>query len=360
MRILFLHTKDWTKEVEDYDKGLVPSHRLFGYAEVKAMGHEPAICATSKGMRKFFQRPIFWRVYQALFTILRQRSFDCIFVINEAAAMPILPFKKFGLLRTPIIIFNTGLMHPRNETGLRKKLWDFFLPSVEAIVSQTKMELDAVWKTFGLREDRQFFIPMLVDMDFCKPDEGVKKGDYCLAVGTNEAKDYPTLMKAFPKNEKLIIVTDAFNAAIVEKNLEPDMPIKVMQAVPIKQLKQMYQEAKVILNPLAETSYGSGHTVVLENMVLGNTVIVSRVGGMLDYFEDGFSAIGVNANDVEDWKKKIGDFLAAPEKFAHIGRDAQEYVRSFSSREFARKLIEIAGGLYAPAKQGSPALKTTS
>ncbi len=342
MRILFLFVVDWSKEVADYARGAVPSHRLFGIAELKKSGHEPTIIQRPGFFRSFLSKPIYWRIYQALAAVWRQRNVDAIFAVNEAAALPPLVLKRLGILRTPVIVFNTALMHPRNLSGMRKRMWNWVLPAAEAMVSQTKMELASVWRTFGLREDRQHLMHMLVDMEFFKPDAEIKQGDYCLAVGTNEAKDFPTLMKAFPKDEKLIIVTDPYNAAIVEKHREPGMPVEVLQAVPITRLKQMYQEAKLTINPLAETPYGSGHTVVLENMVLGKPVIATRVGGMIDYFEEGVSALGYAAGDVEDLRQKIRAYLDNPALFAHIGRQAPAWVESFSSEEFAKKLISIA------------------
>ncbi len=349
MKLLYFFVVDWSREISDYERGLVPSHRLFGYAELRKMGHQPSVAPKLGFFAKFLSKPILWRLYQTCYAAFRQRHHDAMFAVNEAAALPALLFKKLGLLRTPVIVFNTGLMHPRNRSGFRKTMWRWLLPSAEAVVSQTKMEKDAVWQEFHLREDRQFLIHMLVDMNFFQRDPEVRPGDYCLAVGTNEAKDFPTLLRALPPGEKLVIVTDAYNAAIVEKHLRPGMSVEVLQAVPIKRLKAMYQEAKVIINPLAETPYGSGHTVVLENMVLGNPVIVSGVGGMLDYFEDGVSAIGVKPHDVTDLAAKIRSFLDDPEKFADIKRQAPDWVRTFSSDEFAAKLIQVAEHLHSPA-----------
>jgi glycosyltransferase involved in cell wall biosynthesis len=355
MRILFMFVVDWSKEIDDCARGVVPKHRVFGYEDLKKMGHEPSIVRRPGWLRDFLKRPIFFRIYQALAAVWRQRKVDAIFCVNEASAIPPLVLKRLGLLKTPIIVFNTALMHPRNRSGLRKKMWDWTLAAAEAVVSQTKMELHSVWKEFHLREDRQHYMPMLVDMDFMRPEPDVPLGDYCLSVGTNEAKDFPTLMKAFPKNEKLVIVTDAYNAAIIEKAREPDMPVEVLQAIPITRIRRMYQEAKLTINPLTETPYGSGHTVVLENMVLGKPVIATRVGGMIDYYEAGVSAIDYEPGNVEDLRQKIRAYLDDPAKFAHIGRQSPEWVRPFSSVEFARTLLRMATQLCPGRTAAAPA-----
>jgi len=345
MKILYLFTFDYNKEIRDCQAGKVPTHRLWGYVETQKMGHEPFACPTPKLFVKQLRKPILWRIYQALFAFWKQGEVDCIFAINEASVLPVLVLKKLRLLRTPVLIVNTGLMNKRNQSGKRRKMWSILLPAADAIVSLSTMEVEGTPRMFGLRQDRQHLVNMLVDTDYFTPSGPLGKGDYCLSAGTNEGRDYPTLLKAFPKNEKLLIVTDPYNAAIVEKTKEPGQQVEVKQAVPIDQLKALYENAKAIINPIGEVDFASGHTILLENMSLGRPVIVSMVRGMKDYFEDGITAIGVKPYDVEDMRRKLQAYLDAPEKFAPIGQRAREWVSRFSAREFARKLIVIAAGL---------------
>ena len=291
-----------------------------------------------------------------MFALWNQGEADCIFAINEASALPVLALKWLRLLRTPVLIVSTGLMNKRNQSGKRKAMWSRFLPSADAIVSLSTMEVDATWRLFGLREDRQHLVNMLVDINYFQAGAPLGTGDYCLSAGTNEGRDYPTLLKAFPRDQKLLIVTDGYNAAIVEKHREPGMQVELKQAVPISELKALYQNARAVINPIGEVDFASGHTILLENMSLGRPVIVSMVRGMKDYFEDGVTAIGVKPYDVEDMRQKLRAYLDAPEKFAHIGRNAIEWVRRFSSEEFARKLLVIAAGLLRDKdRTGDPA-----
>jgi len=345
MKILYLFAVDYNKEIRDCQAGKVPTHRLWGYVETQKMGHEAFACPTPKIFTKQFRKPVFWRIYQALFSFWKQGELDCIFAMNEASVLPLLVLKKLGLVRTPVLIVSTALMNKRNQSGKRLKMWQAFLPAADAIVSLSTMEVDATWRLFKLRQDRQHLVNMLVDTNYFTPSGPLGKGDYCLSAGTNEGRDYPTLLKAFPKEEKLLIVTDPYNAAIVEKAKEPGQNVEVKQAVPISELKALYENARAIINPIGEVDFASGHTILLENMSLGRPVIVSMVRGMKDYFEDGVTAIGVKPYDVEDMRAKLRAYLDAPEKFAPIGKRAQEWVRRFSSEEFARKLLVIASHL---------------
>ena len=342
MNILFLYVVDWSHEIANYKRGLVPSHRLFGYPEVAEFGHKSMVCPPRPFFRRLLSKPFLWRIYQAFYALFHQQSVDVVFAVNEASSLPVLLLKRLGLLRTPLIVFNTGLMHPRNLSGLRKAMWRWLLPAAEAVVSQTRMEKSSVWREFGLKEDRQFLIYMLVDLKFFQPDPGVKTADYCLSVGTTQGKDYGTLLAALPSAERLVIVTDAYNAAIIAEKIKPGMKVEVLQGIPIAKLKTMYQEAKVIINPLFDTAYGTGHTVVLENMVLGKSVIVTSVDGITDYFEDGVTAIGVREKNPDALRENIQAYLKHPEDFAEIARNARHWVRAFSCEEFTRKLLSIA------------------
>jgi glycosyltransferase involved in cell wall biosynthesis len=345
MKILYLFTADYNKEIRDCQAGKVPTHRLWGYVETQKMGHEPFACPSPKVFVDKLRKPLPWRIYQALFAWWKQGEVDCIYAINEASVLPVLVLKWLRLLRTPVVLVNTALMNKRNQSGKRLKMWSFFLTSADAIVSLSTMEVDATWRMFGLRQDRQHLVNMLVDTNFFAPSGPLGTGDYCLSAGTNEGRDYPTLLKALPEGQKLLIVTDPYNAAIVEKNKLPGQLVEVKQAVPIDQLKKLYEDAKAVINPIGEVDFASGHTILLENMALGRPVIVSMVRGMKDYFEDGVHAIGVKPYDVEDMREKLSAYLVAPEKFAAIGQQAREWVQRFSAQEFARKLLGIAEGL---------------
>lgn len=354
MRFLFLFATDWNHEIASFSRGEVPAHRLFGFVDVQRLGHTARVCKTPGIAQNFLRRPIVWRVYQALCALFQQSRHDVIFAVNEASALPVLVLKRLGLLRTPIIVFCTGLMHARNRSGKRKTMWRWLLPAAEAVVSQTSMELESTWREFGLRQDRQFLIHMLVDTQFFRPNAAQEKGDFCLAAGTNEGRDYVTLLRAFPKDQRLLVVTDAGNAAIIARHVEADARVEVRQAVPMLELKALYEQARLVINPLAEIAYCSGHTTLLENMALGHPVIISAVSGMRDYIEDGVTAVAVRPGDVDDLRDKIARCLEAPEQFAAVGLRAATWVERFSTQAFAGHLVRLAEQLVASSPRSVP------
>ena len=348
MNLLFVYNNCYDKEVADFRLGKVPTHRLWGYADVERLGHTAMSVEEPRRWREWLLKPQVWRIYQALQVVFRQRRLDAVVAVMETAALPLLVARRLGILRRPLVVINMALLHQKNVRGSKKRLWRWLLPGADAIISLARPHLDWVAEEFGLKRVRQHFIPMLVDTEFFRPDPKAKIGNYCLSVGTNEGKDFVSLLKAWPKGERLLIVTDAYNAEIARQHLEPGASIEILQAVPIERLRTFYREAKLHVIPLANVRLGSGHTVLLENMAMGKVLIVSDAPAMRDYLEDGVNAIVVEPHNVEQLGEKIRSFLAAPEEYAPVGQKAAEWARDhFSSEKFATQLLEIVESLAA-------------
>ena len=84
----------------------------------------------------------------------------------EASALPVLLLKRLGLLKTPLVMINIALLHPKQGRGLRKWLWKLCLPAADAIISYTSAQVDWLAVEFGLQRSRLFFVPFGVDTKF--------------------------------------------------------------------------------------------------------------------------------------------------------------------------------------------------
>jgi glycosyltransferase involved in cell wall biosynthesis len=342
MRILFLFTHNWDHEIAKYRDGIVPSHRLWGFADVEKLGHQPAICPKPRWFSNRLTRPGLWWWCQAIHAARRQRETDCIVAVHEVCAIPALVLKRCGLLRTPLVILNMALLHPANCKGFKKTLWRWLLPAADAVISLASAHCGWISEEFNVPRKRQFFARMLVDSDFFKAEADVERDDFWLAAGTNDAKDYITLLKALPPGQRLIVVTDAYNASLIEKNRDPLARIEVRQEVPIAELRSLYQRARLIIIPLADTRFGSGHTVLLENMALGRAVIVSATASMRDYAIHELNALTVRPHDVDDLRQKIELALSDHKLCEGIGCRAAEWARAnCDSLNFGHRLLEI-------------------
>ena len=341
MHFLYLYNHNWDQEITAYERGDVPSHRLFGLAELKRMGHKASTCPLPRCLTHLLSRPLLWRIYQGLYAITKCNTFDYLVAVHEAAALPPLLLKRLGILRKPIIVINVALLHPKNLTRKRRRLWAWLLPMAELVICYASAQTKWLQAEFGLDAKRLFFIPLGVDPDYFQETVPDKLGDFCLSVGTNDGKDFATLVKALPTQIKLVVVTDDQNAQVVKENASPGAKIEVRQAVPIADLKRLYETARLHVIPIREMQFSTGQTVLLENMALGKTMIVSDTSAIRDYVEDGLTAICVTPGDVVQLREQIQKSWDNPTRYTHIGQRAARVVRCrFSSEMFAQNLID--------------------
>ncbi len=339
--MLFLYNQEWTHEIASFDAGKVPAHRLFGLADVRRRGHDSFACRSPKPLRRILARPFCWRIYQALYAA-GKRNADCIVAVHETAALPALLLKRCGLLRAPLIVTNVGLLQPKNCQGKRHALWRTLLPCADAVISYSSVQIEALRNTFKTDPQRLLFIPLGVDTEyFAVTAPGT--GDYLLSAGTNEGRDFKTLLAALPPSTRLIVVTDARNADIIARNPRADCRIEVRQNVPIEELRDLYRNARLHIISLYEAQYSSGQTVLLENLSLGKPVIITRVAATQDYIQDGVTAFCVQPGDIEQLRRQILQCLADTEGCSKTGLQGARATRAaFTSEMFADRLLACA------------------
>jgi glycosyltransferase involved in cell wall biosynthesis len=344
-----LYSSDWTHELLAYRRNLVPSHRLFGFAELERLGYRVELCQTPAWLQRMPFSAALWRVFQAFWVMGTQRRCACVVATTESPALPVLMLKSVGLIRRPVVVVSVALLHAKYTTGLRRALWRRCIGLADAVIVYAADQVPTIRARFRLSSARVVTVPLGVDTDFFSQWEDDEKHDddeFVLSVGTNEGKDYATLMRAMPSGRALRVVTDAHNAEVIARNDRPDVTVTVEQAVPIDRLRALYRAATVHVIPLHESPISSGQTVLLENMALGKAVIVSDVSGIRDYVEPGVTATVVPPGDVSALRDAIETAFRAPSVGKRIGRAAAAAVRQRHSAEgFAAQLSEIISGL---------------
>jgi len=363
-QVLFAFERPSGAELARYKEGRVPSHRLWGFCEMGALGVGAELCATPDGLfgRLGTQG---WRVWQT-YWMLRQKNVSAIVSVHEISAVFLLAIRLLGFKGPPILIINFGLLHRKSQSGFRRWIWRKLLPSADAIVSLVKAQSETVSNVFRVPLARCHFVPMPLDAAFFEKVDPLDEKDFVLAVGTNDGKDFETLLEALPLGESLVIVTDGFNAAKIRAHRCFGAGIQVREAVPAVELRELYRQAKLVVIPLADTAHGSGHTVLMENMALGKILIVSASRSMRGYLEDGVNAISVPVGDPRALRKALQSVLAHPERFkAMRERAALDARERFKAEDFARQLlvlrdsVAVARGKQAVRGSGQQAMQNS-
>ena len=369
--VAFLHPFWFEFERRRYEEGTVPSHRLWGQIELESLGRKTLLCPQAPAFFQFVGS-LGWRLWQALWVWRNRERVSACVAVHEISGLGSLILKRLGLMSVPIILINFGLTHTRQVHGLKRLIWKWALGSASCVISLARAQTQNVEKFFGVPAARQRLFLMPVDIDFIEKinaqrDECpaglaaqiIKGGNFWIAVGTNDGKDFETLLEAWPLGERLVIVTDSYNASLIKKHRCFGRGIEVYESVPMPELCRLYRAAKVVVIPLKDSSHGSGHTVLVENMALGNLLVVSDSKSMADYVLDRVNAISVPIGDVQRLRQVIEGIVCEPERFECIRFEAANHARAnFSATRFGGLLSGLIGELEtknadAPISSGS-------
>lgn len=374
--VAFLHPFWFEFERRRYEEGTVPSHRLWGQIELERLGRKTMLCPQPPGFFNY-AGDLGWRLWQALWAWRNREQLAACVAVHEISALGSLVLARLGLMRVPIILINFGLTHTRQVQGLKRLIWKWALGSASCVISLARAQTESVERFFGVPAARQRLFLMPVDIDFidklnvqrddCQAGlaaQIIKGGSFGIAVGTNDGKDFETLLDAWPLGERLVIVTDSYNARLIRKHRCFGQGIEVYESVPMPELCRLYRAAKVVVIPLKDSSHGSGHTVLVENMALGNLLVVSASKSMADYVQDRVNAFSVPVGDVQRLRQVIEEIVCEPEKVEGIRFEAANHARAnFSATRFGGLLSGLIGELEsknADAHIGSGSLEMGS
>jgi glycosyltransferase involved in cell wall biosynthesis len=352
MRLLFLHPAECHTKLSEYRNGLVPSHVLWGQAELEERGHKVEVCPRVPSIYLGRRGGLIWRIWQTFWALRRGRQADALVAVEESGILLLLLAKALGILSGPVVLLNRMLLHPRQCGGMRGRLWKWLLGYTDQVVSIASCQARQVGEVYGIEANRLNYLFMPVDSSFFPSFQNTRCERFFLAVGFHSARDFGTLLEALPLGEKLVIITDRDGAWRVRTHRCYGSGIEVYQTVSRVALSLLYQRAGAVVIPLAETPYPCGLRAFVESQARGKVVIVSGSSSMREYVRDGWNGIVVPVGDVGALREALQATLNEPGRFRHIPWSARgDARRRFSSQRFGlglEAIIEraIAGELW--------------
>lgn len=352
-RLLYAFSYGTVFELQRVKAGRVPTHRLWGLVELRALGWEVEVspelplCWKPLGIMG-------WRVWQTFWLLRSEKASAGIVAVHEISALLLLLSRAFGRGGVPVVVLNLGLLHPKNCSGYRLWIWRWLLRRADVVVSLVEAHGAELTRLFGVDAHRTMFLPMAVDPTFLGRADAALEKKFVLAVGTNDGKDFETLLEALPLGARLVVVTDSYNARKVRGHPCFGGLIELREAVSAEALRELYMGAAVVVIPLAETPHGSGHTVLLETMSMGKIVVVTGTRCMRDYTSARGRLLSVPVGDVAALRAILVETLEHPERFCEMRERAAAQVRStFHIRQFGEGLDRIIKELAAARSGGA-------
>jgi glycosyltransferase involved in cell wall biosynthesis len=334
MRVAMLYTWDWSQEFRDYEAGLVPAHRLFGATQLPEHGLTVATWHWGR-MPNSLRRRQFWKIWQALWVFCIQRRVTCVIATTEASALPVLLLRLIGVFRTPVVVLSVGSLTDSYLHGLGGRVRRTLLRRASRVVVFASAQKPHMTQHLGIDPSRVRFIPFGVDVKFFQPlTEPVSPGWDVVSVGTNEGKDFGTLVAALAPGTRRLIVTDSQNADQIQQ-VRTEGDVTVDHDVPILELRALYASASQVVIPLRDVLFSTGQTVLLENLAMGRPVVVSDTASVRDYASADVATL-VAPGSVEEMKRALST-VRSP----YVAAASAHVRKHFTSERFADDLAAL-------------------
>ncbi|MFQ5905074.1 MAG: glycosyltransferase family 4 protein [bacterium] len=241
-----------------------------------------------------------------------------------------------GRKNPPQVIIDPGSFNGGRDRLLELLPIRMSLPSVAGVIGHSRCQIPYYTDILSLTPDRFSIVHVGVDTDFYSPADDAPLENYVACIGYMK-RDWDTLLATWQKIEgdcRLLIVG--------KEGLGPEIAgVSCMPYVSRSKLKEIIQRARFVVIPLPYYEYSFGQMSLLISQALGKAVIVTRVPGLLDYVDDGRTALFVDPYDIEDLRRKISLLLSNPEMASELGRKARDAVVSeYSEKQMGLRLKE--------------------
>ncbi len=263
---------------------------------------------------------------------------DFYFVSAENAAIPLALLLKFRPHARMAFIAHR-LTAPKKRWLLR---WPRLFSQTCRIFCYSRQQESFAVKTLKLPADKVLRIAFQVDEAFFTPSTHPQPGNGVVSVG-RELRDYPTLFQALDNIGISVTVVasspwslrkDSTAAQVIPSN------VTLRKGVSSAALRELYQQAAVVVVPLMNVDWPAGVTSLLEAQACGRPVVISASGGILDSLDFG-AAVTVPCGDAVALREAVQRLLRNPEEAATCGCAGRESVlRQRTLDQFVARIAE--------------------
>ena len=307
-------------------------------------------------LSKAFSLPLY------IFSILNKQNIKSIKETNNlvmvsesagfASLLPLILFKRKHNVKTYMFVM-----------GLYSKKINFKIFKIfhNAIISLLVSYLDNLYflgseeyniaKSRIKNHEKINFKPFHIDCEFWKSEDQLTfNKSQILFIGNDGNRDFDLLIKIakLMPNRKFIFISSN------EKFFDLGLPnVDVITGswkdgiLSDFDIKKIYQNSKLVILPLKNSTQPSGQSVALQSMSMGIPVLISKTKGFWDKdkFFDNESILFESTNNPDSWVKKINYLFENPELLNKISNNSSKLVREkYNMKEF-NKYFEKELGL---------------
>ena len=303
----------------------------------------PLIHPIEKNLLRFY-------IIQTLRVLARVNRYDLIYSDGAQSAV-LLAFLRslFKRKYPPHAILDVGCFNGGRRREIELKPIRKLVESISCVIYHARIQESYYRECLPSLWERCRYVPIGVDQVYFRPQKA-KEEDYifCAVHRGLKSRDWPTLMEAFGKlhipTELRIVGTERARRSDLRGRRIPKN-VRFYPFAPLPKLKDFISRSKFAVLPLPYHAHSHGQLSLLESMAMGKAVIVSRVPGIIDYVEEGKTAVLYEPYNAEDLREKVEFLLNNPQEAKRIGKEARRAVELYYNEE------NMARGIYEAIKE---------
>ena len=279
-----------------------------------------------------------FKIDQAISLLPVINKSDIVVSTIDTAGLPILLFKKVGIIKKPLIYISVDFAY-RLENNKNNRLFSWYknlLKFADVIICYSEGE-QSILKKYN----KTFVLTPGIDWEFfAKGIELPNKANVdVLAFGRDHDRDYETFVTALSKDINGVIVCSPENL----KNIEVPKNIKVFFNIEPKQLRQLINSAKVVVIPIKKVQRASGQLSFLESISSKKPTIVTNVPAIKETYglNNKIDCLFYEAQVASDLRSKILYLLSEPRIAQRIAKKGQLKAKQYSTAAFAVQLSGV-------------------
>lgn len=338
--------------LDQFRRGLVPDHPLYGLNYLEDLGHH--VFFSDKGHQnpgRFFPLRLLdhlsltltrvgFKVDVILCQILEILKADVIVTLSESVGLPTLLLKLVGIVKAPVIFCSIGFDRKFTDSqGLIRKIYELLLEKADRIVVYSQYEKDVFRQKFKLNPERVVRVSLGVDTHFLHPQKESEDIDVLVA-GRNKGRDIKTLVEAVGKlGCKTFLICPKF----LLKGITLPSNVGYLESVDYQTMRKIYARSKIVVLPL-NSSRTSGQFGLLEAWAMGKAVVASNVPRLTTAFcaSNGEHYILVKPQNIANLQLALRKLLNNLEKRKLLGSLGRQLViQKYQSEHFADSLHRI-------------------
>ena len=298
-------------------------------------------------LEKFEKNKIRFYIWQALRAIPKLNHYDLVVSHGMQSGVVISLWRRFFKTRSKHIVFDIGAFNSAAESGAALKLMQFASKSIDGIIYHTSNQKSYYQKFFPWILSKSVFIRFGTDTEFFSRQVDAENQDqntasetpFCVCIGYNK-RDWDTAVKAFQLAAPENLILKLIGHIDCKYNNIPG--VEQIAYVPIRNLMEEIRNSKFGILPLKSYNYSYGQMTLLQQMVMGKCVIASNVPSLVDYVEDGKTAILYEPENVTQLAEKINIVNNDDQLVNTIGNNARFFNLTTCNEQIMAKEIEKA------------------